>query len=181
MTIGSGLYIQFSASSSVGMVIGYQIVGGIGMGLLFEAPLIAIQATVPQDDVATATSTFGFVRTLASSLSVVIGGVIFQSSMAIRVKALAIPPVNLAPNFLGALSDGAAAANVAVVGLIHNPVQKLAVKDAFAWSLRNMWIFYACLAGLAIVSNLFIERQHLSKLHIETKTGLKREEDRVIS
>lgn len=176
MIIGSGLYIRFNATSAVGAIIGFQLVSGIGLGLLFEAPLLAIQATVPQDEIATATSTFGFIRTLSSSVSVVIGGVIFQSSMTIRAKTLGDAPINLPSDVLDKLSDGAAAANVAVVGLISDPVQKMAVKNAFAWSLRNMWIFYATLAGLAIFSNLFIEKHHLSDLHVETKTGV-REKD----
>jgi MFS family permease len=175
-TIGSGLYIHFSATSSVGMIIAFEIITAVGVGLLFEPPLLAIQATVPQDDVATATSTAGFVKTLAMAMSVVIGGVIFQNAMDHRVASLGAPPVSLQQSFLDLLSDGKAAANVRVVSLIHDPVQKLAVKQAFAWALRNMWIFYACLAGLCIVCSVFIERQHLSKAHIETRTGLKEKE-----
>jgi hypothetical protein len=48
MTLGNGLYILFSANSSVGKIVGFQIIAGIGQGLLFEAPLIAIQAFVSQ-------------------------------------------------------------------------------------------------------------------------------------
>lgn len=176
MTLGCGLYINFSATTSVARILGFQILTGMGIGLLFEAPLLAIQATVPQDEVATATSTFGFIRTLASALSVVIGGVIFQSSMDIKVDALSAPPTNLPESISVLLSGGAAAANVGLVKSIPDPALRLAIKNAYAWSLRNMWIFYAALSGLTILSNLFIERQHLSKLHVETKTGLKEKE-----
>lgn len=172
-TIGTGLYIHLGATSSVIMVVAFEVITAVGVGLLFEPPLIAIQATVHQDDVATATSTAGFSKTLATAMSVVIGGVIFQNSMDQRVASLGAPPVNLPQNFLDLLSDGKAAANVQVVSLIHDPMQKLAVKEAFAWALRNMWIFYTCIAFLCIVCSIFIERQHLSKVHIETTTGLK--------
>ena len=95
MVLGNGLYILFSAHSSIGQIIGFQILNGIGQGLLFEAPLIAIQALVSQDDTATATSTFGFIRNLSTALSVVICGVIFQNGMDVRAAKLAGPPINL--------------------------------------------------------------------------------------
>jgi len=39
--------------TSVGTIIGFEIIEGIGSGLLFEPPLIAIQQGVEQDEVGT--------------------------------------------------------------------------------------------------------------------------------
>jgi hypothetical protein len=177
MTIGNGLYTLFSATSSLATIIGFQIVAGIGAGALFEAPLLGLQAFVSQHDIATATSTFGFVRNLATSLSIVIGGVIFQNSMDLQVSSLSSPPINLPSNITVVLSGGAAAANVMIVGTIQDSSQKFVVKEAFAWSLRNMWTLYTALSGLAIVASLFIKRQVLSKEHVETRTGIRKEEN----
>jgi len=173
MTLGNGLYILFSATTSIGCIIGFQIVTGLGQGLLFEAPLIALQVLVPQGDVASASATFGFIRNLATSLAVVIGGVIFQNSMDMQVALLAQPPVNLPSNITDALSGGKAAANVLIVATIEDQVQRLAVREAFAWSMRNMWITFTCIAVLGVVASLFIKREVLSKVHVETKTGIK--------
>ncbi|KIN03525.1 hypothetical protein OIDMADRAFT_118289 [Oidiodendron maius Zn] len=173
IVIGNGLYCHFSATSSIGEIISFQIVAGVGAGLLFQAPMIALQAHVSQDDTATATATFNFVRNLAESLSIVIFGVIFQNSMDNQIKSLSMPPINLSPNITEQLSGGAAAANVMLVGKIQDPIQKFAVKVAFASSLRNMWIFCTCLAALTALSALFIKKLHLSKEHVETKTGIK--------
>jgi hypothetical protein len=176
MTVGNGLYTLFSATTSLPSVIGFQIVAGIGAGALFEAPLLGLQALVSQHETATATGTFGFVRNIATSLSIVIGGVIFQNSMDLQVASLASPPTNLPSNITSVLSGGAAAANVMVVSMIQDPAQKFAVKKAFAWSLRNMWIFYTCISALAVVASAFIKRQILSKEHVETRTGIRKEE-----
>jgi hypothetical protein len=176
MTIGNGLYILFSATSSLATVIGFQIVAGIGAGALFEAPLLGLQAFVSQEATATATSTFGFVRNLATSLSIVIGGVIFQNSMDLQVSSLSYPPIILPSNITDVLLGGAAAANVMIIATIQDPIQKFAVKEAFAWSLRNMWILYTCLSALAVVASLFIKRQVLSKEHVETRTGIRKDE-----
>ena len=173
MVIGNGLYILFSASSSIARIVGFQIITGIGQGLIFEAPLIAVQALVSQDDTATATSTFGFTRNLSAALSVVVCGVIFQNSMDLKAASLSLPPVNLPKNVTDALAGGHAAANVMIIGRIGDMRQRIAVKEAFAWSLRNMWIFTTCVAAIAVVASCFVRKSVLSKEHVETKTGLK--------
>jgi hypothetical protein len=173
MTIGIGLYIHFSATSTTGEIVGFQILAGIGSGCLFEPPLLAIQAFVPQQNVATASSTFGFIRNLATAMSLVIGGVIFQNSMDMRVQDLKMSPSSLPSNITDLLSNGQAAANVNAVNLIQNEAEKILVREAYAWSMRNIWIFYVCISAFSCVSAFFIKKQVLSKEHVETKTGLR--------
>lgn len=172
MTAGVGLYILWSRTSSIGEIIGVQILTGIGCGLLFEPPMLALQAWVPQEKVATASSTYGLLRSVSYVMSIVIGGVIFQNSMDIRVEKLKTPPLNLSSNITSLLSNGQAAANVVAVNMIQDQGQKMAAQDAFAWSLRNMWIFMTCMSSLAIVSTVFIKKKVLSTEHVETKTGI---------
>ncbi|KAL3419526.1 major facilitator superfamily transporter [Phlyctema vagabunda] len=172
-TIGVSTFNLLDVKTTIAQIVGFQILAGFGAGLLFAAPLIALQACVSQSDTASATSTFSFTRNMATSISVVVGGVIFQNSMDVRVESLKLAPVNLPANITDLLSDGKAAANVHISGILTDPIQKIAVKAAFADSLKNMWIFYTCLAGLTFVASLFIKKQVLSKVHVETKTGLK--------
>jgi hypothetical protein len=181
MVLGNGLYIIFSATSSIAQIIGFQIITGIGQGLLFEAPLIAIQALVSQDDTATATSTFGFIRNLATALSIVICGVIFQNSMDVKAVEFGKPPVSLKKNVTDALAGGHAAANVMIIGKIADEGQKMAVKEAFVWSLRNMWIFTTVVAAVAVLASVFVRKSHLSREHVETKTGLKEKAKEVVA
>ncbi|KAL9011786.1 MAG: hypothetical protein Q9173_003402, partial [Seirophora scorigena] len=135
MTLGFGLLIHLSAASRLPEIVLFQAVAGLGSGMLFEPPLIAIQAHVSQADTATATATFGFVLNLATSVSVVIGGVLFQNGM--RARAAPLASAGLAPDLVHALSGGDAAASVLRVKAIAVPAQVAAVKEAFAWSLRN--------------------------------------------
>jgi len=118
MVLGNGLYVLFSASTSIARIVGFQIITGFGQGLISEAPLIAVQALASQDDTATTTSTFGFTRSLSAALSVVICGVIFQNSMDLKAASLSLPPVNLPKNVTDALAGGHAAANVMIIGRI---------------------------------------------------------------
>ncbi|KAH2023336.1 hypothetical protein KXV43_001647 [Aspergillus fumigatus] len=173
LTIGNGLYIHLDAYSSLGRIIGYQFLSGIGAGFLFEPPIIAIQAMVSQDETATATATVGFIRNLATSASIVIGGVVFQNSMR-RMKPTLLA-AGMSETLTEQMSGDSAAANIEMIKTIEDATQLLAVKEAFASSLRNMWILYTCMSALGIVAGVFILKTRLNKEHVETRTGLRLE------
>lgn len=170
MTIGFGLFIHLGVLSPLSEVVGFQLVAGLGSGLVFEPPLIAIQAFVSQRDTAAATATCGFVLGLATSISVVIGGVLFQNGMQLQEPSLRA--AGLPATIVDQFSGRNAAANVMLIENITESSQKFAVKGAYAWSLRNMWILYTCVSFLGLIAAAFIEKRELSKEHVETKTGI---------
>jgi hypothetical protein len=86
--LGTGLYINLDTDSSLPKIILFQIATGFGTGMLFFPPLIALQANISQVDTASATATFGFIRNLATAASIVVGGVVFQNSMTLRIPVL---------------------------------------------------------------------------------------------
>lgn len=170
MTLGTGLYIFFGADTSTAIVVGLEIVGAFGPALLFQAPMVAIQNTVSQNDTAAATASLLFLRSIAMSLSVVIGGVVFQNSMDDRHASLVA--AGLSESVLEALSGSQAAANVHITQTIEDPAQHHAVLEAFAWSTRNMFIFYTALSATTVVASVFVKHRNLNTAHTETKTGL---------
>ncbi|KAL2427158.1 Efflux pump dotC [Exophiala dermatitidis] len=171
LTLGTGLYILLGPETSIGTIIGFEIIEGVGAGLLFEPPLIAIQQDVEQDDVGTATSTQSFIRSMALSLGVIVGGIVFQQSMDLRRSTLVA--AGLPAAIVEQLSGKNAGANV-MVGHGLPPDQKLAVKEAFAWGIRNMFIMFTALSACGVLASIFVTKKKLSKEHRETVTGLKK-------
>jgi MFS family permease len=174
LTLGFGLFIMFDAYTSTAMAVGLLMIGGAGSGLLFEAPLIAVQSQVDQQDVASATATLSFIRNIALSISTIIGGTIFQNSMNSQEPYLRA--AGLPQEILDLLDGDSAMANVMIPGTLDNPVWELAVKEAFAYAMRNMWITYTVFAFLSFVASLFIDSAHLGTEHVETVTGLIKKE-----
>lgn len=170
MTLGAGLYITFGADTSVATVAGLEIVGGLGPALLFQGPMISIQNTVSQADNAAATACLGFVRSLAMALSVVVGGVVFQNSMDARQSTFVAAGFNT--TVLHALTGSQAAANVGITRSIQDPAQRHVVLEAFAWSMRNLFILYTGVAAVAMLASVFIKHRHLKTEHTETQTGI---------
>ena len=173
MTLGFGLFIDLPSYPSWARIIIFQIIAGIGVGPNFQAPLIAIQTTVRPSDIATATGTFGFIRQLSTSISVVIGGVIFQNEMAKKAGMLrsVFPPAEA--TMITASSSGS---DTAFLRTLHGH-QKAVVDQAYAASLQKMWIYYVCIAAFGLFTSCFIRRKTLSKSHEKSRQGLEAQEE----
>ena len=173
MTLGYGLFIDFDADSSWAKIICYQIVAGLGIGPIFQAPIIALQAHINPRDIGTATATLGFVRQLATSTSVVIGEVVFQNQM--EKKAGRLERV-LGPKLAEQLGGANAGANTRLIQQLP-AAERRPVQVAFAQSLMPMWIMYTAFAGAGLLVAFAIRKKALSAQHEETKTGLEAERE----
>lgn len=173
MTLGFGLFIDLpNRKGSWDKLIIYQIIAGLGVGPNFQAPLIALQSLIEPRDIASATATFGFVRNLATSISVVIGGVIFQNGMSKHAREL---QAALGPQVGSALGGGSAGASTNIVQSLP-PTQRNVATSAYTASLRTMWYFYVAIAVLGICCSAAIGRNKLSKQHQIQKQGLAEQE-----
>ncbi|KAL6354897.1 hypothetical protein LRP88_12255 [Fusarium phalaenopsidis] len=141
MTLGIGLMIDLDLNLNWSKLIPFQIVSGIGVGMNFEGPLLAVQTVVPHKDVAAATTAMSFVRTIATAISVVIGGVLFQNEMKGKKQALVD---GLGPQLARFFDGATASASVEIVKTL-TPEQQLIVRRAFFYSLDKMWIMVSFL------------------------------------
>ncbi|CAD0096283.1 unnamed protein product [Aureobasidium vineae] len=134
MTLGTGLFIDFGPKMVLWKLISFQIIAGIGVGPLFQAPMIALQSVVKQRDVAAANSAFTFLRSLVTSLSVVIGGVVLQRG-------------------LGSSS---------LTGDGHVSTGGGENAERYASALSNMWIFYTAFCAVMLLSTVWIGKIDLN-------------------
>jgi hypothetical protein len=172
MTLGFGLFINLPDRAEWSKIIIYQIIAGIGVGPNFQSPLIALQNHVARHDIAVATGTFGFVRQLATSMSVVLGGVVFQNILSKKGPELTR---QLGPQVAARLSGANLESSTTFVKHLP-PAQKVIVDQAITSSLRTMFIFYTAIGGFGLFLSLFIKRKALSNVHEKGKTGLAEQE-----
>jgi len=180
MCLGQGLFINFPNHPAWAKLIIYQGISGLGIGPLFQAPLIALQSKINPRDIGTATATFGFTRNLGTSISVVVGQVVLQNEVSKRQGQLVAA---LGPQLAAVVGGGNAGANARLISGL--PVaQRNVVHNVLTDSLRYVWVVYTCFAFCAFLLGFLITKQTLNKQHEETKTGLAAEEEnrkRVIS
>ena len=188
LTLGVGLLINLEPTANWGKILGFQIISGAGVGMNFEGPLLALQAIVGVENTATATASIGFVRSLSTAVSVVIGAVVFQNQMVQEgpklIKALG-------EELARQLADGGATANVELINSLP-AAQKAAAQHAFYRSLRTMWIMvslddavidkrsiliesvqYVAFAAAGLIAGFFVDAHHLSQEHEAAVLGLR--------
>lgn len=174
LVLGFGLFINLDATSSWAKIILYQIVAGLGVGPMFQAPIIALQAHINPRDIGTATATLGFIRQLSTAISVVIGEVVYENQFSQKYNTIAAA---IGTADATQLTGGNAGASVDFIDDLAQP-GKSVVRTAFANSLQPMWIMYCCFAALGFGIMFFIRGKKLTREHEETKTGLEAEKAR---
>ncbi|KAH8880418.1 MFS general substrate transporter [Thozetella sp. PMI_491] len=143
MTLGTGLFISFGSATEWAKIILFELVAGLGVGPLFQCPMIALQSHVLPEDVAMASSAMTFSRNLFTSTSIVVGSVILQRALG-----------------AGSLTPGTGeseASNAAAV----------ADKEEYASALRIMWIFYTCMSSLMVIASFFVKKRNLLQKQAE--------------
>lgn len=168
MTLGFGLFINLDTYPNWPKLILYQIIAGIGVGPNFQSPLIALQTMVEPRDMASATATYGFIRQLFTAISIVIGGVVFQNGMQSQYPHLL---AELGPDTADLLSGKNAASSVGLVDKLPE-ADRVVAQQAYANSLRTMYIMYTIFAAVGLVIALFVGSRTLTKQHEVHKTGL---------
>ncbi|KAJ5549240.1 Efflux pump dotC [Penicillium frequentans] len=172
MTLGFGLFIDLKSYASWPRIIIFQLIGGIGIGPNFQAPLVAFQANVRPADMAIATATFGFVRQLSTSISVVLGTVVYQNVMGQQsAKLIAAVGAEKAATISSSFSGSSRSL---IESLTDS--QREVVLEAFTFALSRMWILYTCVGGVGFFLSLLIRPKVLSKSHTVQKTGLDQQE-----
>ncbi|KAB8238106.1 MDR family MFS transporter [Aspergillus alliaceus] len=165
MALGFGLFIKFDRKISLVALSFIEAVAGLGVGMNFQAPLIALQSLVEPKDYATATATFGFIRNIATSISVVVGGVIFQNGMQSQVLTLQGElGKTVAERFNGRNAEG----NIDLIATLDSG-QRHIVQDAYADALRKLWIVYVCVAAVGLAASLMVDKRPLP---FESKSDL---------
>ncbi|KAH0543535.1 hypothetical protein GP486_008571, partial [Trichoglossum hirsutum] len=114
--IGTGLISTYSTHTSFGRWFGYQILTGAGVGVGFQAPMLAVQTVLPLDDVPIGTACVMFFQTLGGALFISIGQTVFQNGL-VRGTHKFVP--NMDPKLL--LNAGATQ--------IRNVLQRVGLTD----------------------------------------------------
>lgn len=172
--LGVGLLYDLPDSSAWAKIILYQIIAGLGVGLNFQPPLIALQSNVSPQHNAAATASFALTRNVASAVSIVIGSVALSNKMEAQQDMLRHA---LGDAVAKLLSGSNAQANLVLIQKLNAPQAKV-VRHAFYQSVRVIWIETVCFAAAGLLACLFIGNKTLDKIHVEVRTGLEGEEVR---
>ncbi|KAI1416184.1 efflux pump [Hypoxylon sp. FL1857] len=141
LALGSGLYSLLQPGSSTGDWVGFQILAGIGSGLSMQLAIIAIQAAVGEEQLATGMALVIFAQSLGPAIALVVCNVIFNSSLKSQLQ-------DKAPH-----TDAAAVIRAGATGFraIVSRDDLPGVLAAYAVSVDRVFYFVAPVAAACIV------------------------------
>ncbi|KAI1087787.1 putative MFS transporter [Rostrohypoxylon terebratum] len=93
-SIGSGLLSTLQVSTSVGRWVGYQVIYGLGVGMVVQMPFIAIQTLIPRPNIPSALAILIFTQYFGAALFVTSAQTIFNNSMR-TILSITAPEVNI--------------------------------------------------------------------------------------
>ncbi|KAG2357725.1 MFS general substrate transporter [Suillus spraguei] len=88
MTLGFGLMIMLDDTATNTAQEIYPFIASLGVGCMFQTPLVAIQAAMPIKDMATSTGAFMFIRTLGSTFGITLGEAIIFSVLPQKLQGI---------------------------------------------------------------------------------------------
>ncbi|KAI1452558.1 MFS multidrug transporter [Annulohypoxylon moriforme] len=80
-SVGSGLLSTLQVSTPVGRWVGYQVIYGLGVGMVVQMPFIAIQTLIPRPNIPSALAILIFTQYFGAALFVTTAQSIFNNSM----------------------------------------------------------------------------------------------------
>ncbi|EIW84712.1 MFS amino acid permease [Coniophora puteana RWD-64-598 SS2] len=168
MTLGWGLMYTLDFNSSTAKKEVYPLIAAIGVGGLFQAPVVAIQASMPAKDMATSTAAFMFIRTVGAAIGINIGEAIISSVL--RNKLASVPGLS------GVVGDTAASLNDALrkIALIPDAATRDALQHAYSRAISTIWLMNTPIAGVGLILCLFVRHYSLNRTTVrggEKKTG----------
>jgi DNA-binding MarR family transcriptional regulator len=142
MTVGLFLLSRMNEQTSLLVQSLYMLVLGLGLGLVFQVLVIAVQNAVEYRNLGAATSDATFFRSIGGSFGTAVFGAIFSNQLAAHLSALASP---LPPGVKLSAAQG-----VAAIRLLP-PAVHSEVVHAYALSLSTVFLVAVPIAALAFV------------------------------
>ncbi|KAL5484993.1 hypothetical protein ACEPAI_7635 [Sanghuangporus weigelae] len=153
MTLGLGLLIMLEEDTSIAKQEIWLLVAGLGVGCLFQPPLIALQAAMPLKDMATSTAAFVLIRTLGGTVGISVGDTIFQSELTDRLANV--------PGFSSSTSSGIT--DYTSIQRIQHDSLRQQVTHAFTRSLATIYIVMTPISFVGLLFVLLLREYSLKR------------------
>ncbi|EMD64017.1 hypothetical protein COCSADRAFT_181202 [Bipolaris sorokiniana ND90Pr] len=156
VVVSMSLLVLLESDTSTAAWVSISLVGGIGLGALYPAMILGVQASTTVENQASATNMFTFLRALGQTLGVAIGGVVFQNMIEKRMLSkplLARKAKEYSKDAIGL---------VQVIKAMPKNDAKEQLIESFTYALRYIWVVAASIAGIALLASIFIEAYQLS-------------------
>jgi MFS family permease len=159
LAVGMGLMALWDQHTSTAESAGYQVLAGIGVGILFTVPTIAMQASAPTvDDQGLAIGVLVSFRLFGGLVGLACGATAFSSTF-----ESVITSVGNLPESVAILRDSASAVGFIphLRGLVVPQDIMSGITNAYGDSLRTIWYILAAFAAVGGITSVFLKELSL--------------------
>ncbi|KAI0109858.1 hypothetical protein F4814DRAFT_424762 [Daldinia grandis] len=170
MTVGTGVFILLGPFSILPLYICLQFIGSLGSGFALSTLLPATQAALSENDTASSSATWSFVRGFGIIWGVSVPAAIFNS----RCDELSVNVEDIAVR--AQIANGQAYSHVTsewVLSLTSDTREQ--VIGVFSDSLKLTWIVATAIVGVSFFL-VFLEKEIKLRDDLETNYGIKPQE-----
>ncbi|TVY37590.1 Efflux pump [Lachnellula subtilissima] len=150
--LGMGLLYLLGPDTTISQWLFINLVPGLGLGMLYCSLSYGAQAGAEEKDVAYAASMYTFSRSFGQCVGLAIGGAIFQTQFAIKLRAY--PAL---ASQASSLAKEASALVQIVKAMDKESPDRVMIIEAYADSLKVVWAIMAGLAFVGLVTSAFTE------------------------
>ncbi|KAL2203374.1 major facilitator superfamily transporter [Sarocladium strictum] len=158
--LGAGLKCMFNQRTSMGQIVGFQLIEGFGLGLTLQPTLIGLLANSKEEDRAVLTGLRNFMRTIGGAAGLTISGAILSNTLAQELSHLPF----IDSDALKQLSSSAYGINNSDFSSEEQEI----ILNAYMQGLRYVFIFYAVSAGIATLLSLGVGNTDLNRKKADT-------------
>ncbi|KXJ94938.1 major facilitator superfamily domain-containing protein [Microdochium bolleyi] len=169
-TISLGLFSLLGPNSSTAEWAIYQILAGLGSGMILNTLLPAFQAGLAEADQAAATASWAFIRSFGNIWGVAIPAAIFSNEFSQHAATTISDPA--VRNFLSG-GNSYQQATASYIGSLVEPVRSETI-STYSQALKLVWYISVVFSGIAFVLAIFEKAIPLRK-ELETDFGLEEE------
>ena len=154
LIIGIWLFSRLGLSTSEFTLSYWMIVLGFGIGLFMQVPTLAVQNSVPFEQMGAGTSTATFARSIGSSFGGAVFGTILITRLNLHLHTL-LPHLKSGVINSNSLAGGTASLAQIPIYIQHD------VLDAFVMSFHDMFLYALPIALLTLIFTFFLKEAPL--------------------
>lgn len=165
--LGIGLICYLNDESTIPQWVLINLVAGVGLGILYPAVMLAVQAAAKPEYLTISVTMTPFFRVLGQSIGVAVGGVVFQNR--IKHEFRNYPELGRSA---AAYAQDASSLVQYIKTLPKGGAERELIEGLYAKSLTIVWAVMCGIAGLGIVTAIFTKGYTLNQA-FSSKQGLK--------
>jgi len=165
LSVGLLLLSRLGPHTTFPLTAAYMVVVGLGLGMVMQVIVVAVQNSVPYSQLGVATSTTTFFRTIGGAFGVSALGAVFNGQLLNQLRAHASAAQ------LKLLSGGSVTANPEQIDHLP-PAQRVVFVDAFSHALVTVFLVAVPFAVLAFVLSLIMKEIPLRTTAPQSRQGV---------